>query len=166
MTRKRFLLIAAIVSFAISLVALAGLVNEISYVWAADKKLPLALRLEDGAFTARNTSDEAVHYFVYVHSWGCGSAVQKLEPIEFIKGEDIVTDPEDGKPIFKPSYFEKIGKFNHAVINPGKTAIMWSWPHAMRCLDNNESINFNNILWSFSSAEEAERFFKYVDMYR
>ena len=34
MSRKRFLLIAAIVCFSVALVALAGLVNEISYVWA------------------------------------------------------------------------------------------------------------------------------------
>jgi hypothetical protein len=119
----------------------------------------LSLRLKDGAFMAKNVTNKTIHYFVHVHSWGCGSAVQHIPSFRPEEGIDY-----DGS-TFKPSYFRKLAKFKHIRIDPGKTEIVWSWP-GMRCLDLNEAIKFDSTTWAFDEQSEYDRFFQLLNKYK
>jgi len=124
---------------------------------AGDKLL--SAKLEGTALSFRNNADHNIDMFIRVHAWGCGSPVQKKEKISIERGVD-----RQGKN-FKNSFFKKIVQFDHYVLPPGQWVIVWTWPDAMRCVSNNEEVQFTMHPVALHSSDR-EGFFKYMEKFK
>lgn len=162
---RRNCLIISLICFAIAGFCIFMLVDEACAEVKQIKKTPLSIKMKFGTFYATNSSDKTVHYFVNVHSWGCGSSVSRKESLAMVEGIDYTRD-ENSRKKFKPSYFRKLNKYNHVAINPGKTEVMWTWPGSMRCLDRNETADFDSVTWIFNNSQSATQFFNTMDKYK
>jgi len=122
-------------------------------------KKPLSARLENASMSFRNNTDHNIDLFIHVHAWGCGTPEQRLEKITFEDGVDI-----NGKQ-FKNSFFVKLAKFDHYILPPGEWVIVWTWPGSMRCVGNNEEVQFTMKKFSFHPKDRIG-FFNYFQKFK